>query len=69
MKDILGAAKKPTDVLPLAGLDVPAPAAVAEVVGTARPAPSARGRHVITTADPAAAAAELVDALRAAGAL
>ncbi len=68
MKDILGAAKKPTDVLTLADLDVPA-VATAEVVGTARPAPSARGRHVITTADPAAAAAELVDALRAAGAL
>ncbi|MEN1975558.1 electron transfer flavoprotein subunit beta/FixA family protein [Cellulomonas sp. P4] len=69
MKDILGAAKKPTDVLALADLDVPAPGAVTEVVGSSRPAPSARGRNVITTADPAAAAAELVDALRAAGAL
>jgi electron transfer flavoprotein beta subunit len=69
MKDILGAAKKPTDVLALADLDVPATAVACEVVGTARPAPSARGRHVITTADPAAAAAELVDALRAAGAV
>lgn len=69
MKDILGAAKKPTTVLALADLDVPAPAATATTVATARPAPSARGRHVITTADPTAAAAELVDALRAAGAL
>jgi electron transfer flavoprotein beta subunit len=69
MKDILGAAKKPTDVLALAELDVPAPGATTTTVATARPAPSARGRHVITTADPAAAAAELVDALRAAGAL
>lgn len=69
MKDILGAAKKPTEVLALADLDVPATAVAGEVVGTARPAPSARGRNVITTADPAAAAAELVDALRAAGAL
>lgn len=68
MKDILGAAKKPTEVLALADLAVPE-APVTEVVGTARPAPAARGGHVITTADPAAAAAELVDALRSAGAL
>ncbi|WP_282947612.1 electron transfer flavoprotein subunit beta/FixA family protein, partial [Cellulomonas endometrii] len=40
MKDILGAAKKPTTVLALADLDVPAPAATATTVATARPAPT-----------------------------
>ena len=39
------------------------------VTGTIAPGPKARKGQVIDTADPAAAAAELVTALRAAGAL
>ncbi|WP_182111400.1 MULTISPECIES: electron transfer flavoprotein beta subunit/FixA family protein [unclassified Actinotalea] len=69
MKDILGAAKKPVQVLPLAELDVPAPGTVVTTVGTARPAAGDRRGIVLDGSDPAAAATELVGALRQAGVL
>lgn len=61
MKDILAAGKKPTDVLA-----VPVPDAEAvTVLATAPPAMKDRKRQIIDGSDPAAAAAELVAALRA----
>lgn len=69
MKDILAAAKKPVEVLALGALDVPAPGAALTTLATARPSGGERRARVIDGADPAAAAAELVDALRQAGAL
>ncbi|WP_372594981.1 hypothetical protein [Actinotalea sp.] len=61
MKDILAAGKKPTDVVEAA---VPPPGSV-EVLSTAPPTLKARKTLVIDGSDPAAAAAELVAALRA----
>ena len=69
MKELLAAAKKPADQLALTALDVPAPNAAMTVTGQARPQRRARKGQLIDTADPVAAAAELVTALRAAGAL
>jgi electron transfer flavoprotein beta subunit len=69
MKELLAAAKKPADQLALTALDVPAPNAAMTVTGHARPERRARKGQLIDTADPVAAAAELVTALRAAGAL
>ena len=69
MKELLAAAKKPVELLELAALKVPQQNAVMTVVGRARPERKARKGQLIDTADPAAAAAELVAALRAAGAL
>ena len=69
MKELLAAAKKPVELLELAALTVPQQNAVMTVVGRARPERKARKGQLIDTADPAAAAAELVAALRAAGAL
>ena len=69
MKELLAAAKKPVEPLELAALTVPQQNAVMTVVGRARPERKARKGQLIDTADPAAAAAELVAALRAAGAL
>ncbi|MGO9079752.1 MAG: hypothetical protein ACLQDY_12010 [Streptosporangiaceae bacterium] len=69
MKDLLAAGKKPVEHLDLAALDVPAVRASMTVKGTARPQSKERKGQLIDTADPAAAAAELVSALRAAGAL
>ena len=66
MKDILGAAKKPVEVFSLDGLDVPAPGVTLTAVSASRPASGSRRTVIIDGADPAAAAAELVDALRAA---
>ncbi|MDR0990459.1 MAG: electron transfer flavoprotein beta subunit/FixA family protein [Propionibacteriaceae bacterium] len=65
MKDVLAAGKKPVTKLEVADLGP----AVAEgtVVSTAKLTGPARKGIVINTADPAAAAAELVGALRAAG--
>lgn len=63
MKDILAAGKKPVREVPLAELAVPAVAV--ERVATAPAEVAARRRRVIDAADPAAAAAELVAALRA----
>ena len=69
MKELLAAAKKPADQLALTALDVPAPNAAMTVTAQARPERRARRGQLIDTADPVAAAAELVTALRAAGAL
>ena len=69
MKELLAAAKKPVELLELAALKVPQQNAVMTVAGRARPERKARKGQLIDTADPAAAAAELVAALRAAGAL
>ena len=69
MKELLAAARKPAEVLELAALPVPPPDAVMTVTGRAVPERRARQGQLIDTADPAAAAAELVSALRAAGAL
>jgi electron transfer flavoprotein beta subunit len=69
MKDILAAGKKPVETLELAALDVPAGRTTLTVTGTSRPDLKARKQQMIDTADPAAAAAELVTALRGAGVL
>jgi electron transfer flavoprotein beta subunit len=69
MKELLAAGKKPVDQLELTALDVPARSAVMTVTGRARPERKARKGQLIDTSDPAAAAAELVTALRAAGTL
>jgi electron transfer flavoprotein beta subunit len=69
MKELLAAAKKPVELLDLTALKVPPGGAVMTVAGRARPERKARKGQLINTADPAAAGAELVAALRAAGAL
>ena len=69
MKDLLAAGKKPVEHLELAALDVPGTGAVMTVTGRSRPDRKARKGQILDTADPAAAAAELVTALRGAGAL
>jgi len=69
MKEVLAAAKKPVELLELAALKVPPGSAVMTVTGRSRPERKARKGQLIDTTDPAAAAAELVAALRAAGTL
>jgi len=69
MKEVLAAAKKPVELLDLAALKVPAASVVMTVTGRSRPERKARKGQLIDTTDPAAAAAELVTALREAGAL
>lgn len=69
MKDILAAGKKPVETLEVAALDVPAGGTTVAVTGTSRPDLKARAGQMIDTADPAAAAVELVTALRGAGVL
>jgi electron transfer flavoprotein beta subunit len=69
MKDLLAAGKKPVEHLELAALNVPQRGAVMTVTGRSRPDRKARKGQILDTADPAAAAAELVTALRGAGAL
>ena len=69
MKDLLAAGKKPVERLELAALDVPAGDGAMSVRGTSRPDRKARKGQLIDATDTAAAAAELVTALRAAGAL
>jgi electron transfer flavoprotein beta subunit len=69
MKELLAAAKKPVELLDLTALKAPPGSSVMTVTGHARPQRKARKGQLINTADPAAAAAELVAALRAAGAL
>lgn len=68
MKDILAAGKKPSEQVALADLDV-AETVPVEVVSTAKPELKARKGQVIDGSDAAAAASELVAALRAANAL
>jgi len=69
MKDLLAAGKKPVEHLELAALDVPARSGVMTVTGQSRPDRKARKGQLLDTTDPAAAAAELVSALRGAGVL
>jgi electron transfer flavoprotein beta subunit len=69
MKELLAAAKKPVELVDLAALKVPPGSAVMTVTGRSRPERKARKGQLIDTTDPAAAAAELVAALREAGAL
>jgi electron transfer flavoprotein beta subunit len=69
MKELLAAAKKPVELLDPSALKVPPGGAVMTVTGRSRPERKARKGQLIDTADPAAAAAELVAALRAVGAL
>jgi electron transfer flavoprotein beta subunit len=69
MKELLAAGKKPVEQLELAALEVPPQNAVMTVTGTSRPERKARQGQLIDTADPAAAGAELVTALRQAGVL
>jgi electron transfer flavoprotein beta subunit len=69
MKELLAAGKKPVERLELSALKVPPRSAVAMVTARSRPERKARKGQLIDTADPAAAAAELVAALRQAGAL
>jgi electron transfer flavoprotein beta subunit len=69
MRDILAAGKKPVETLEVAALDVPASGSTVTVTATSRPDLKARKGQLIDTADPAAAAAELVAALRAGGVL
>ena len=69
MRDILAAGKKPVETLEVATLDVPPSGTTVTVTGTSRPDLLPRKQQMIDTADPAAAAAELVAALRGAGVL
>jgi electron transfer flavoprotein beta subunit len=69
MKDILAAGKKPVETLEVPALDLPASGATVTVTATSRPDLKARKGQLIETADPEAAAAELVAALRADGVL
>jgi electron transfer flavoprotein beta subunit len=69
MRDILAAGKKPVEALQVAALEVPARGTTVMVTDTSRPDLKARTQLMIDTADPAAAAAELVTALRGAGVL
>jgi electron transfer flavoprotein beta subunit len=69
MKDLLAAGKKPVEQLTVAALDVPAGNATVTIRSTARPDRKARKGQLVDTTDLAAAAAELVTALRGSGAL
>ena len=69
MKEILGAAKKPTQLLDLAALDVAAPAVTLAPVSTARPDTGNRQRVMLDASDLPAAAAQLTAALRQSGVL
>jgi electron transfer flavoprotein beta subunit len=66
MKDILGAAKKPVEVLSLDALDVPSAQVTLTTVSSSRPAAGNRQRVIIDGSDAAAAAVELAGALRSA---
>jgi electron transfer flavoprotein beta subunit len=69
MRDILAAGKKPVETLELAALNVPPSGATVTVTATSRPDLKSRRGQLIDAADPAAAAAELVTALRGIGVL
>ena len=69
MKELLAAGKKPVEHLELTALNVPATSAVMTVTGRSRPDRKARKGQLLDTTEPAAAAAELVAALREAGVL
>lgn len=67
MRDVLAAGKKPSEEVAFDDLDLRL--AAPTVVGAARPEPRPRLRRMIDAADPDAAAAELVAALRERGVL
>ncbi|MDQ1307163.1 MAG: electron transfer flavoprotein beta subunit [Actinomycetota bacterium] len=69
MKEILAAARKPVRVLALDALDLAAGPVSTTVLSTSRPASGNRQQVLIDGADPEAAAADLVAALRKVGAL
>jgi electron transfer flavoprotein beta subunit len=69
MRDVLAAGKKPVEHLEIAALDVPATSAAVTVKGASRPDLKARKAQIFDATDPAAAANELVTALRGSGAL
>jgi electron transfer flavoprotein beta subunit len=69
MKDLLAAGKKPVEHLEISALDVPAGNATVTVRSVSRPDRKARKGQLLDATDPAAAATELVTALRGAGAL
>jgi len=69
MKDLLQAGKKPADHVELTALDVNPRIATMTVTARARPERKARRGQILDTSDPAAAAAELVTALRGTGVL
>jgi electron transfer flavoprotein beta subunit len=69
MKDILGAAKKPVELMALTDLAVPAAEVALVTLATAKPDAGARQGVVLDGADSAAAVAQLVGALRQARAL
>jgi electron transfer flavoprotein beta subunit len=69
MKELLAAGKKPVERLELTALKVPSRSAAMTVTARSRPERKARKGQLIDIAGPAAAAAELVAALRQAGAL
>ena len=69
MKELLAAGKKPVEHLELTALKVPATSAVMTVTGRSRPDRKARKGQLLDSTEPAAAAAELVTALREAGVL
>jgi electron transfer flavoprotein beta subunit len=64
MKEILGAGKKPSEELPLAGLGVVVPTGV-DTQASSRVEPPPRAKQLITAGDPTEAAAELAAWLRA----
>jgi len=69
MKDILAAGKKSVETLEVASLEVSAGSGGLTVTNTSRPDLKTRKGQTIDATDPAAAAAELVTALRSVGAL
>ncbi len=69
MKDLLAAGKKPVERIEVSALDMPAGSAAVTVRSTARPDRKTRKGQIFDATDPAAAAAELITALRGAGAL
>jgi electron transfer flavoprotein alpha/beta subunit len=64
MRDILAAAKKPVDVVELDDLGVPAAHVVVSRVATSRPDNAKRQHVIVEASEPAAAAAQVISALR-----
>jgi electron transfer flavoprotein beta subunit len=69
MKEVLLAGKKPVEYVAITALDIPTTSTSITVKGTSRPDLKARRGRMIDTANPMAAATELVSALRDSGAL
>jgi electron transfer flavoprotein beta subunit len=64
MRDILAAAKKPVELVELDDLDVPVAQVVVSRVATSRPDNAKRQHVVVEASEPAAAAAQVISALR-----